>query len=168
MTWREWSIVVTFVLGLCAGLLAGYFIRTGKTDRSEVETRTEIRIERKTDTIRVDVPRIHKVRVVDTMLVAVTDTIIKHDTTFVQLPRQEKVYRDSSYMAIVSGYLPSLDQIEVYNKTQTITKIVFVPERKRWGFGLGPTVGLGWVSSFGGDAGTGIFTGIGFSFSYNF
>lgn len=74
------------------------------------------------------------------------DTTFIHDTTqeLVFLPREYMVYKDSAYRAVVSGVQPRLDSIEVYQKTitQTITKTIKVPDRKRWG--IGPQVGMGW------------------------
>lgn len=39
----------------------------------------------------------------------------------IQLRKEIKTYKDSTYMAIVSGYNPSLDYIETYNRTKYIT-----------------------------------------------
>ena len=49
-----------------------------------------------------------------------------HDTTEIYVPIaiERKEYRDSSYFAVVSGWHPSLDYIETYTKTQTITNYV--------------------------------------------
>lgn len=50
-----------------------------------------------------------------------TDTLIKVDTVgmTVSLPISQKTYQDSTYTAVVSGYSPNLDYIEVYQKTTT-------------------------------------------------
>lgn len=89
----------------------------------------------------------------DTILVAVTDTVRLRDTTFIQLPKEHRLYVDSMYRAVVSGYQPSLDSIEVYQKCYT--KIVTNTVKPRWsvgiqagygvtrGFELAPYVGIG-------------------------
>lgn len=74
-------------------------------------------------------------RITDTRIVAIIsrDTIFMHDMTirdsfFVD---EQKVYKDSTYTAWVSGINATLDSIETYNThsfiTQTVTERVFVP-----------------------------------------
>lgn len=60
----------------------------------------------------------------------------------VEVPIEQKVYEDSTYKAWVSGYLPSLDSINVYQRTEVITVTKF-QKQKRWslGIGLGATLG---------------------------
>lgn len=40
------------------------------------------------------------------------------------IPVTQNVYRDSSYIAWVSGYRPSLDSIKVFSTTRYVTKII--------------------------------------------
>lgn len=89
---------------------------------------------RLSDTVEMPVPV--EVRVVDTMLVAVTDTVTVGDTVYLSLPREVKVYGDSTYTAQVSGYRPALDWIEIYPQREVVTRNIFVYSRKRWGIGL--------------------------------
>lgn len=156
------------VLCLFLGFLAGFLLRGRMTGHGNGERPPEAKIETRTDTVTVEKPRLYEVRVADTIRVAVTDTVRLRDTLFVALPREQKVYRDSSYRAVVSGYMPSLDSMTVYQRTVTVTKAILVPSQKRWTVGIGPSVGLGWVSPIGGDAGMGTYFGVGVSFSYNF
>lgn len=96
------------------------------------------------DTIRKEVPKPTFVKIRDTVLFAVTDTLRLHDTTFVALPREVKTYNDEDYTAVVSGVMPSLDYIEVYKKTVTITDVVREPApRWSWGVDFGLTAGYG-------------------------
>lgn len=57
------------------------------------------------------------------------------------LERERKTYKDSTYKAVVSGFQPSLDYIEVYQKTitNTITKTV---RPQRWGVGVSMGYGI--------------------------
>lgn len=160
----------TAICPLCLflGFLVGFLLRGRMIGHGDGERPPEAKIETRTDTVTVEKPKPYEVRVADTIRVAVTDTVMLHDTLFVSLPRERKVYRDSSYRAVVSGYMPSLDSMTVYQRTVTVTKTSFVPSRKRWTVGIGPSVGLGWVSPIGGDAGMGTYFGVGVSFSYNF
>jgi S-adenosylmethionine:tRNA-ribosyltransferase-isomerase (queuine synthetase) len=59
----------------------------------------------------------------ETLLVAVHDTTIINDTIHVPIPIEKKIYKGEDYLAEISGYKASLDRIEVYPKTTTITKI---------------------------------------------
>lgn len=92
-------------------------------------------------TIRLEKPVEIEKRTVDTMLVSVTDTLRLRDTLYLSLPREEKTYRDSTYMAVVSGYRPSLDYIEVYRKTVTVTTDRYL-EAPRWSFGVSAGPGV--------------------------
>ncbi len=58
----------------------------------------------------------------ETLLVAVHDTTIINDTIYVPVPIEKKIYKGKDYLAEISGYKASLDRIEVYPKTTTITK----------------------------------------------
>lgn len=68
------------------------------------------------------------------------------DSVDVVLPITQQEYKDSTYHAWVSGYLPRLDSIHVYNKNTTITKTQTVTvtqyKIKRWGVGV--QVGCGY------------------------
>lgn len=74
------------------------------------------------DTIRELQPVEKEVIKTETMLVAVTDTIRVHDTLYVEIGRERKIYSSEEYYAEVSGYRPCLDYIEVYPKTQVVTR----------------------------------------------
>ena len=79
----------------------------------------------------------------DTIAVVSTDTIrIKGDT--LQLPITQKVYRDTNYIAYVSGWHPSLDSIAVINQTitNTITRTEY-KKRSRWNVGIVAGYGYG-------------------------
>ncbi|MBQ0154754.1 MAG: hypothetical protein KBS70_08255 [Bacteroidales bacterium] len=100
-----------------------------------------------------------------TEYVAVTDTLRLRDTLFVALPIERKVYEDSTYRAIVSGYHASLDEIQVYQRTQTIYERVERTKKQRWT--LGVSAGVGGFYGFTTrrfDVGTGVMVGV----SYNF
>jgi len=65
-------------------------------------------------------------------------TTIQHDTVVAEIPIERKVYQeDSLYLAVVSGYHPSLDSLVVWPKTTTITidRIQKIQPPK-WSFGV--------------------------------
>lgn len=149
------TLAVTFVLGACFGFwLRG--LRPVRVPDPVVKTDTLwLR-----DTIKVDRPVPRIVRIVDTMLIPVIDTVHTRDSIFISIPREEKVYEDSTYRAVVSGYKPSLDSISVYQTTKvvTITETVRVPEKKRWGIGVQGGYGFG-------KAGASPYVGVGISYN---
>lgn len=65
------------------------------------------------------------------------------DTVFISVPREYKVYEDSLYRAVISGYSPRLDSIVVYQRqlTKTIT-ITNKQKPSRWGVGIYAGYGL--------------------------
>lgn len=92
------------------------------------------------DTLRDTVPRPVLVRFDhwDTLRVAVRTTDTLRDSVYIPIPIERREYRTEDYRAVVSGYRPRLDLMEVYRKTRTVT----VTEKpKRWG--IGPTAGFG-------------------------
>lgn len=93
------------------------------------------------DTITAYKPVPFNVYVVDTLWVPVT--VSKTDTVWAQLPRTAKVYQDSTYRAVVSGFRPSLDTISVYQRTKviTVTNNVRIPP-PRWSWGVQAGVGM--------------------------
>jgi hypothetical protein len=82
---------------------------------------------------------------VRTEYVPVRDTLRLHDTLFVPITIEKRVYKDSLYRAEISGYKPSLDKIEIYQHSHTIKEVqtIFVTERKRWGLGVQVGYGVG-------------------------
>jgi hypothetical protein len=93
--------------------------------------------------------------------VPVTDTITQHDTTYVALQFEKKEYADSAYRAVVSGFHPSLDWIEVYQRTQTVTNYIERPA-PRWSFGVTAGPCILWDGNF--RAGIGVAAGVQFRF----
>lgn len=125
----------------------------------QVETVTDI------DTILIEKPVPYKVTRTEfrtlrlpVMLFAPADTVWRErtvvDSVEVEVSMERRMYQDSTYRAQVSGPAigglhPSLDWVEVYNRTTTIAK-----KPSRWGIGvqvgygmsregLSPYVGVG-------------------------
>jgi len=109
---------------------------------AEVRTETRIRTIVKTDTLLISAPMAVFWRFVPDDTTRIGDTL---------LHCRQVVYRDSSYRAVVSGYVdPRLDSMTVYPKTvyQTVTNDVYHPvpiksKKKRWGLGLQAGYGPG-------------------------
>ena len=92
------------------------------------------------DTVRetVLVPKIRYLTRVDTVLLLVPGDTVKVP---VLVPISRKVYEREDYRAVVSGFRASLDTLDIFRKTQTVTNTVVqrveVPGKpKRWGIGV--------------------------------
>lgn len=125
--------IIIVSLMLACGII-GYMIGHTHDVPQEVATiyQTDTVVVRDTITRERPVPIHTHTR--DTIRVQVTDTL------YIELPREVKVYEDSTYRAEVSGYLPSLDRIDIYSQerivTQHKTQIVEVKRNARWGIGI--------------------------------
>ncbi|MDE6860660.1 MAG: hypothetical protein K2J65_09650 [Duncaniella sp.] len=59
------------------------------------------------------------------------------DSATVQLPVTRKIYEDSLYRAIISGYEPNLDSLTIFPTVRTVQKSHFVSAKdSRWGIGI--------------------------------
>ena len=85
----------------------------------------------------VEIVKERKIAVHDTMWVPVHDTTLKRDTLFVPVKREYRTYGDGRYRAVVSGYDPRLERMDIFQQT----KVVEVSKRKHWGVGV--TLGYG-------------------------
>lgn len=139
------NVILLSVFLLIAGMVAGWFARKGVTERHGLETVVELDTLLIRDTVRERYPVYVERTVTDTMLVALTDTVRVSDTVYVRLPREQRIYRDTNYVAWVSGFRPRLDSIDVYPVTRYVTKTVTKMEdsRKRWGIGIQAGYGIG-------------------------
>ena len=133
---KPWHIILILILCfLC-------FLTGRHTKKAEVgficKTDTFIRV----DTIRDSIPYPVYETVIQTVPelfpVYITlggDTI--REPVYIPVPITQKEYRTEAYRLSISGYKPNLDYIEIYRKTEQITKVV---DRR---FGIGITAGYG-------------------------
>lgn len=94
--------------------------------------------------------------------------VAEHDTLYVPVPLETKTYEGDDYRAVVSGYRPSLDRIDVFRNTvyitNTETRTIPAP---RWSLGItaGPQLGYGLTGDGRGMyAGFGITAGVQYRF----
>ena len=137
-------LLVALLLALCLWGWMRPSVKETRTVRDTVVIR---------DTLRDTVPRPLLVRFDhwDTIPFPVpvyegTDTV--RDTLFIPVPIEQKEYRTDDYHAIISGYRPRLELMEVFRKERTVT---VTSEPKRWGLGLQAGVGVptGWYVGVG-------------------
>lgn len=119
-----WSLIAIVAIGVTAGSLFNVIF----PKKAKVTEKTDTLYVYKTVTI--EKPVLKETKVVDTILVAIRDTVVKNDTTYIALPRESKTYGDDRFTAVVSGYKPSLDRLDIYIESQTVTKYL-IPEPKK-------------------------------------
>ena len=124
-------IAVAFLLGR----------RSVKPEIVEIHTTDTVAVH---DTVRetVPVPKVRYLTRVDTVLLPVPgDTAEVPVPVPVLVPISRNVYEGEDYRAVVSGFRASLDTLNIFRKTQTVTNTVVqrveVPGKpKRWGIGV--------------------------------
>lgn len=145
MVWVIWGLIALLLYSLALG---GCQYRRGWKEATESLKTDTVTVDKiKWDTVEIPTPIPQYQYIVKHK----TDTfpIIKHDTVdntaVVEVPITRKVYSDSLYRAVISGYKPSLDSIDIYQKTithtQTITKTV--TDKRKWAIGLQGGYGYG-------------------------
>lgn len=134
--------IIGIVLLAISGAVLGWWLR-GLTQPKPVEPVIQKDTLYLRDTVEVDrpVPQPYPVYLPSDTVRLVTT---QHDTVEVMVPMEQKHYSDSLYDAYVSGFKPSLDSLRIYQTTKvvTITEIVKVPEKKRWGIGVQAGAGI--------------------------
>lgn len=128
------NVVIALAL-IAAAFLLGR--RSVKPEIVEIHTTDTVVVR---DTVRetVLVPKVRYLTRVDTVLLPVPG-----DTAEVPVlvPISRNVYEGEDYRAVVSGFRASLDTLDIFRKTQTVTNTVVqqveVPGKpKRWGIGV--------------------------------
>ena len=152
MRTKGFGLVMTVLIAMMLGFGVGMFVGHGCVD---IEERCDTIV--RTDTVHVEKPVAKDSMVVRTekvyLKVSAEPTLTEknyaqiladsiRDSVMVEVPIEQKVYEDSTYKAWVSGYMPSLDSIDVYQRTEVITVTKF-EKPKKWSLGVGAGVSLG-------------------------
>ena len=154
------------VILIAGAFTGGYFAGRGR--KPQVQRDTVIKVETYRDTVTVYEPKEVTKTIIRKEYIAVTDTFVRNDTTYIEMPVERKEYRDSNYYAVVSGIRPQLDEISVYPETKVITKEITVyEERKPTRFGVGLQVGFGAQYGIRGKQfDVGPYLGVGISYNF--
>lgn len=162
---KKLPILITVIIALIIGFAGGWF---GGSRSSPPINDTIVFRDTITDTItyRQPIPVDSvilryipvKLPIIDTTYIKGAE-ITKVDSVYVEVPIQQKEYQGSTYHAWVSGFNVSLDSINIYKNTVTITQRIRDPPKK-WGLGL--HVGAGYCSA---DRKIGPYIGIGISYN---
>ncbi len=107
--------ILTYIC-VCLLIISGVFLFGWKRGRESVKPQTVVseRVIRDTVKIFEPIPVPELIIIEDTVYI---DRIVADTIEHVKLIKQTKTYQDSTYKAVVSGYNPSLDYIETYNRT---------------------------------------------------
>lgn len=153
---RKWLFRIGFLLLWSLGIFFAGRNTAKKPDSSQVITQVDTLYI--CDTITQEKPIYITKTQVRTEYLPVCDTLRIRDTLFVPVTIEKRVYEDSLYRAEVSGYSPSLDKIEIYQKQQVVTQFVQVKEveRRRWGIGVQAGYGISANGSLSPYIGVGI------------
>ena len=94
------------------------------------------------DTITIDslIPVDHEVIKWKKDYIPIRDTVTINDTVYAVVSRERVVYQDSLYRAVISGIYPSLDSLQIYPRTTTIT-IREKAKSNKWHLGIQGGVG---------------------------
>lgn len=95
------------------------------------------------DTIKVTEPVFVTRKVVDSVLVPVTDTIRLRDTLYVFLEREQIRWEDSLSVVYASGVRPEIDSVIHYAERMVIVKEIPVVRVKKTRWGIGIQAGAG-------------------------
>ena len=137
---KPWQAILILVC-LVASFTAGYHIRGDVAGDSISNTDTVTLV----DTIHDSIPY----PVYETLVQAIHEPFpvyitLDGDTVkepvYVPVPITSKEYKTNDYRLFISGYKPNLDYIEVYRKTEYITKTI---SPRRWGIGAIAGYGIG-------------------------
>lgn len=136
-------ILALMTIAFLGGLFLGH--GWGSTEPDVTEVRDTLTFH---DTAFVDRPvpvYVSQIRT-DTGRLAVVDTshtTVVRDSVEVEVPISRKVYEDSTYRAVISGYKANLDSLWVYHTFREINVVrTLKMPPKRWGFDvtIGPSV----------------------------
>lgn len=144
--------VIAIILALVAGFLIGRDLNKAPTIVYKEKTDTLYIEKIKIDSVPKEVAKIE----IRTEYIPVVDTAYIHDSVFIKIPIEQKTYETEDYKAIISGYKPSLDYMEVRCKEVQITHEI--AKKDKWGLGVSLGYGFGKTAS----------PYIGVSVNYNF
>ena len=135
-------ILLGVIAGIVICLLNGW-VSCHRTTDKKVITITDTLV--LTDTIIKFQPKPYKVTIIDTIYLPQQPQQPQkpQKPQYDTLIRQEVIYKDSTYTAVVGGIEPYLKSIEIYPKTIYVNNNTTTTIKVRSRFGLGVQVGYG-------------------------
>lgn len=155
---KNLTILLALALAFLSGFAVGrHSVHTCPSEPPKAKTDTlYIR-----DTLTVSQPVSVWRRVVDSVLVPVTDTLRLRDTLFLPMERGQVIWRDSLATVYASGILPQVDSVRHYTADRIVIREIPVTRRTRWGMG----VQVGYGVQTGGQWRTSPYIGVGVSYN---
>lgn len=146
-------LAVTFFVGF----------RIGRGDAPEVQYQTDTLMVR--DTITIREAFFEEKITLQKVLVPVTDTLIvrERDTIFVEMQREQVVWRDSLSAVYASGVMPEVDSVKHFISERIVREkeVIEIKKRSRWSIGIQAGYGIG----LSGDVRMTPYVGIGVSYN---
>ena len=133
-------ILLGVIAGIVICLLNGW-VSCHRTTDKKVITITDTLV--LTDTIIKFQPKPYKVTIIDTIYLP-QQPQKPQKPQYDTLIRQEVIYKDSTYTAVVGGIEPYLKSIEIYPKTIYVNNNTTTTIKVRSRFGLGVQAGYGY------------------------
>lgn len=156
------SIVIRWFL-MMAIFLVGY--RFGKRDVPVAELKHPVDTLIVRDTITIREAFFEEKITLQKVLVPVTDTLIvrERDTIFVEMQREQVVWRDTLSAVYASGVMPEVDSVKHFISERIVreTEVIEVKKRCKWGIGIQAGYGIG----LSGDVRMTPYVGIGVSYN---
>ncbi len=90
-----------------------------------------------------------------------TDTLILHDSVYVEVPIERKEFVGDNYRIIAHGFRVGIDEVHISYPMVTATKTQY--RSKRWNFSVGAQMGYGYTVHGGSP-----YVGLGVGFGYTF
>ena len=132
-------ILLGVIAGMVICLLNGWASCHRTTDKKVITITDTLVL---TDTIIKMQPKPYKVTIIDTIYLP-QQPQQPQQPQYDTLIRQEVIYKDSTYMAVVGGIEPYLKSIEIYPKTIYVNNNTTTTVKVRSRFGLGVQAGYG-------------------------
>lgn len=133
------ALVVLVLLALIVGAVCGHNVALRRFEAEIDKLKPQIDTIR--DTITNTKPVYVKRYIRDTCYLP-ADTVRISDSLYIPIPIESRVYEDSTYRAVVSGFRPSLDSISVYRTNTIITRAVPTPVQPRISVGIQAGAGV--------------------------
>lgn len=156
------SIVIGWFL-MMAIFLVGY--RFGKRDVPVAELKHPVDTLIVRDTITIREAFFEEKITLQKVLVPVTDTLIvrERDTIFVEMQREQVVWRDSLSAVYASGVMPEVDSVKHFISERIVREkeVIEIKKRSRWSIGIQAGYGIG----LSGDVRMTPYVGIGVSYN---
>lgn len=141
MRTRDVIYLIFLLLGLGATAFMCGRLSVRKGGESTIVERVDTLVIR--DTIVAYKPKYITKRVVDSVIVPVPEYIVRNDTIYAVMEREQVVWEDSLARIYASGINPEVDSVFHYRTEKVINHIIPVKVSPRWGIGIQGGVGVG-------------------------